>query len=198
MKTLEEVAERQAMTACWRALTLLAETVRRHGPPPSRCSLLIGDTPAVCLDSLRPPEGDGWRVSLVLDGDSARNCPLPAEGEIRYRLENLIVLRRTSEDTLPRAAAALLELYLPYCMAPLHARRAQRSFTVSHFAQSLDGRVATDFGDSRQIGVDIAKTIAGVAPDLRNGSGSKSICRSCEQNVESAIIVIIAPRHTTS
>ena len=36
--------------------------------------------------------------------------------------------------------------------SPSHARRAQRSFTVSHFAQSLDGRVATDFGDSRQIG----------------------------------------------
>lgn len=152
MKTLEEVAEHQAAAACWRALTLLAETVRRQGPPLSHCSLLIGDAPAVCLDSLRPPEGDGWRVSLVLDGDSARTCPRPAEGEIRYRLENLIALGRTSEDTLPRAAAALLELYLPYCVAPLHARRAQRSFTVSHFAQSLDGRVATGFGDSRQIG----------------------------------------------
>ena len=152
MKTREGVAEHHAVAACWRALTLLAESVRRHGPPLSRCSLLIGDAAAVCLDSLRPPEGDGWRVSLVLDSDSARNGPRPAEGEIRYRLDDLIVLRRISEKSLPRAAAALLELYLPYCMAALHARRTQRSFTVSHFAQSLDGRVATDLGDSRHIG----------------------------------------------
>jgi diaminohydroxyphosphoribosylaminopyrimidine deaminase/5-amino-6-(5-phosphoribosylamino)uracil reductase len=36
----------------------------------------------------------------------------------------------------------------------MHAPRLGRPFTVSHFAQSLDGRIATDEGDSRWIGCD--------------------------------------------
>jgi diaminohydroxyphosphoribosylaminopyrimidine deaminase/5-amino-6-(5-phosphoribosylamino)uracil reductase len=34
----------------------------------------------------------------------------------------------------------------------LHARRLGRAFAVSHFAQSLDGRIATPAGDSKRIG----------------------------------------------
>ena len=152
MTTREEIVESHAAAACWRALTLLAETVRGHRAPIGGCSLLIGDAPAVCLDSLTPPAGDGWRVSLVLDGESASNGPPAGAGESRYRLDDLIVLRRLTDGALPSDAAALLEIYLPYCMAPVHARRVRRSFTVSHFAQSLDGRIATDLGDSRWIG----------------------------------------------
>ncbi|MBA2590822.1 MAG: RibD family protein [Gammaproteobacteria bacterium] len=152
MTTRQEIVEPHAAAACWRALTLLAEAVRGHGAPIRRCSLLIGDAPAVCLDSLTPPAGDGWRISLCLDGESASNGPPAGAGESRYRLDDLIVLRRLTDSTLPSDAAALLEIYLPYCMAPVHARRVRRSFTVSHFAQSLDGRIATDLGDSRWIG----------------------------------------------
>jgi diaminohydroxyphosphoribosylaminopyrimidine deaminase/5-amino-6-(5-phosphoribosylamino)uracil reductase len=142
----------EGTSACWRALNLLADRVRGHGQPVRVCSLLIGDTPKVHLSSLRPPAGDGWRVSLVLDSDPTQHGPPPTAGESRYALQNLIMLRRLAEGALPPAAAALLELYVPYCVAPLHARRMGRPFTVSHFAQSLDGRIATRAGDSRWIG----------------------------------------------
>ncbi len=152
MTTREEIALPHAAAACWRALTLLAETVRGHGAPFKSCALLIGDSPAVCLGSLTPPAGEGWRVSLILDDESASMGPPPGPGETRYRLDDLIVLGKLADGGLPPAAAALLDTYLPYCMAPVHARRLRRSFTVSHFAQSLDGRIATDRGDSRWIG----------------------------------------------
>ena len=48
----------------------------------------------------------------------------------------------------------MLELYLPYCLAPVHARHMRRAFAVTHFAQSLDGRIATSAGDARWIGCD--------------------------------------------
>lgn len=142
-----------AATDCWRALTLLADRLRDHGGPVRTCSLLIGAQPEVHIDSCGPG-GDGWPVSVFFDRDAADDAPPPLDGERRYLLENLIVTRVLAEGSLPHAVAALFELYLPYCVAPIHARNVGRPFTVSHFAQSLDGRIATEVGDSRWIGCD--------------------------------------------
>jgi diaminohydroxyphosphoribosylaminopyrimidine deaminase/5-amino-6-(5-phosphoribosylamino)uracil reductase len=46
----------------------------------------------------------------------------------------------------------MLRVYAPYCFASLYAKRWRRAFAVSHFAQSLDGRIATASGDSKWIG----------------------------------------------
>lgn len=138
--------------AAWRALRLLAERVRAAPRPVRSCRLLIGPDPAVLLDDSGPPAGDGWRVHLVLDAETARQCPPPAAGESRYLLEDLVALRPLVAGDLPPAAAALLETYAPYALAAAQARRACRAFTVSHFAQSLDGRIATCGGDSKWIG----------------------------------------------
>jgi diaminohydroxyphosphoribosylaminopyrimidine deaminase/5-amino-6-(5-phosphoribosylamino)uracil reductase len=141
-----------AVVASWRALKLLARRIHHHAEPISGCSLIIGDAPEVRLGSLRPPGGEGWPVSLVLDDHAAQHGPPPAPNESRYVLDDLIMMRRVSNGALPPAAAAFIELYMPYCLAPLHARRMQRAFTISHFAQSLDGRIATYAGNARWIG----------------------------------------------
>jgi riboflavin-specific deaminase-like protein len=138
--------------ACWRALCLLAARVRSFSTPVRSCWLRIGDPPAVLLNAGAPPAGDGWSVLLLLDAEAAREQPPPAAGETRYLVEDLIVLRPLAQGGLPAAAASLLESYVPYCLAAVGARRAGRAFAVSHFAQSLDGRIATSCGDSRWIG----------------------------------------------
>ena len=91
---------------------------------------------------------------MIVDAAACDALAPPAPGETRYELADLIVMRRVADGDLPPAAAAMLELYLPYCMAPVHARRMRRAFAVSHFAQSLDGRIATCDGDARWIGCD--------------------------------------------
>ena len=45
-----------------------------------------------------------------------------------------------------------LKVYLPYCFLSLLARKEQRAISIAHFAQSLDGKIATFHGDSKWIG----------------------------------------------
>jgi diaminohydroxyphosphoribosylaminopyrimidine deaminase/5-amino-6-(5-phosphoribosylamino)uracil reductase len=149
--TIDGTETDAATASCWRALTLLADRVRSSTGPLTSCALLIGDEPQVCLGAGLPLVGDGWLVSVILD-PNAPDDSLPSPGESRYVLEDLIMLRRVTDGRLPPAAAAMLELYLPYCLAAAHARQTGRAFTISHFAQSLDGRIATNAGDARWIG----------------------------------------------
>ena len=150
--TIDPTVTDAATASCWRTLTLLADRVRSGAGPLTGCALLIGDDPQVSLTPAVVPDGDGWLVSVILDAAAEEELPPASPGESRYVLEDLIVLRRIVDGLLPPAAAAMLELYLPYCFAAAHARRAGRTFAVSHFAQSLDGRIATNAGDARWIG----------------------------------------------
>ena len=47
---------------------------------------------------------------------------------------------------------SLFELYLPYCFLGVIALKTKKCITVSHFAQSLDGKIATSCGKSQWIG----------------------------------------------
>jgi diaminohydroxyphosphoribosylaminopyrimidine deaminase/5-amino-6-(5-phosphoribosylamino)uracil reductase len=141
-----------AAAHCWQALTLLADEVRGHRAPIVGCSLLLGDEPRVCLGASRPPAAEGWSLSVLVDADAAGQLPPADAGEARYALDDVIALCPLTAGDLHPSARDLIELYLPYCLAPVHARRMGRAFTVSHFAQSLDGRIATCDGDARWIG----------------------------------------------
>jgi riboflavin-specific deaminase-like protein len=150
--TIDASQTQPALAACWQALKLLADEVRRHGEDVRSCWLLIGDDPQACVGPLPPQAREGWLVSVILDPVATDELPPLALGECRYHLHEVIALQRLAGGDLPPAAAAMVELYLPYCLAPAHAHRLGRAFTVSHFAQSLDGRIATSDGDARWIG----------------------------------------------
>jgi diaminohydroxyphosphoribosylaminopyrimidine deaminase/5-amino-6-(5-phosphoribosylamino)uracil reductase len=133
---------------------VLAAALREYDGQATCCSLLVGPTPRCVVGAPTRPDGEGWHVSVFVDDGVARSAPAPAADEQRYLVEDLVAVRALAGGALPADAAALFELYLPYALGPLHARRVGRPFTVSHFAQSLDGRIATDVGDSRWIGCD--------------------------------------------
>lgn len=46
----------------------------------------------------------------------------------------------------------ILSLYLPFALLPYYAKKENKCFAISHFAQTLDGRIASVSGDSKWIG----------------------------------------------
>lgn len=46
----------------------------------------------------------------------------------------------------------LLNFYLPFAFSSFFGRKYNKCFTISHFAQTLDGKIATYTGDSKWIG----------------------------------------------
>jgi len=52
------------------------------------------------------------------------------------------------------AEILFLKKYLPYCFLSLKAKRLKRAISTTHFAQTLDAKIATNTGDSKWIGND--------------------------------------------
>ena len=48
--------------------------------------------------------------------------------------------------------ARLLTTYLPYALIPYFSRKHEKCYAIAHFAQTLDGRIASTTGDSKWIG----------------------------------------------
>ena len=151
LETEELPGEDDFEALSWLALCKLAQKIRGAESVPWCCTLGLCQEPWVELDSY--PHGSSQpRLTIVLDPEAEARLPPPEAGEARYRLRSPIQLEEVQAGWLPAAARRLVETYLPYCLAAIHARRLGRCFAVSHFAQSLDGRIATTDGDSRWIG----------------------------------------------
>ena len=138
----ESATLRQA-EACWQALLGLAEQVREHRTLPERIGLALGADPQVAWDA---PATAEVQVLTRQNGE-----PLSTKGAV-LRLRNRCEAEWVQVGTLQGEAQRLLQQYLPYCFLSQWAHEQRRAIAVSHFAQTLDGKIATDQGDSKWIG----------------------------------------------
>jgi diaminohydroxyphosphoribosylaminopyrimidine deaminase/5-amino-6-(5-phosphoribosylamino)uracil reductase len=112
----------------------------------------IGAHPATHINAPVASCDDCYTVILLVSPHGeAWEHDVPERGAV-YRLDDLIHCQPCTASPLPEVMHHLIRVYAPYCFASMHAKRWKRAFAVSHFAQSLDGRIATSSGDSKWIG----------------------------------------------
>jgi diaminohydroxyphosphoribosylaminopyrimidine deaminase/5-amino-6-(5-phosphoribosylamino)uracil reductase len=138
----------------WSALCELATVVKAYNQPIHYGSLRIGAHVAAQVNVPVEPCRDCLTVTLVVDPHNPQWEAPVAGHDASYRLRDLIHCEPCAPTSLPEALQSIIRVYAPYCFASMYAKQWQRAYAVSHFAQSLDGRIATASGDAKWIGND--------------------------------------------
>lgn len=133
----------------WSILLQVYTAVAQHEGEIEYCSLRYGQYPGVSINGILKPMPGSVRVYIGL---TAQRPEHPDAGEVWVWVKNKFLAETESSFALSGEEAELLNHYLPYCLLPLYAHRYQRAIAITHFAQSLDGKIATHSGDSKWIG----------------------------------------------
>ncbi|MEM7656719.1 MAG: RibD family protein [Bacteroidota bacterium] len=97
------------------------------------------------------PKTESWEEAEVLVAVEGQEVEVSANVACFQPLD-LFRLKQLQLGKLEPSISQLLVEYLPYALLPRYATQTKRAIAVSHFAQSLDGKIATNCGDSRWIG----------------------------------------------
>ena len=132
----------------WRGLLLLAKRIREASEPIDFCFVNFAETGTEVHVNRRPvPQQDAQLVLAIVNPDVVIEHP---QATVFYLEGSVMVL--DYEYGIEEEIIDFLGTYMPYCFLPIRARQQQRAMAIAHFAQSLDGKIATQEGDSKWIG----------------------------------------------
>ncbi|MFK8103373.1 MAG: RibD family protein [Saprospiraceae bacterium] len=132
----------------WKALLRLGVAVKAYPHTFKYCSFCDNGLDVVInFDQL--PEVSEQAVVVISFAPSAQEYPASVT---TVQLLNLIDAKILQRGVLSEDGIQFLRRYLPYCFLTLKAKQEKRAVSIAHFAQSLDGKIATHLGDSKWIG----------------------------------------------
>ena len=131
----------------WKALLLLTKEISSHQEELSYISFTFGATTDIQFNSFVKNKPQTKAVHLFFKDVR------PIDGSV-FLLDQAHKLHTQQTNELNAEELLFLKQYLPYCCLPIIAKRKKRAIAIAHFAQSLDGKIATYTGDSKWIGND--------------------------------------------
>lgn len=102
---------------------------------------------------------------IILNSDEIvleKDILISIQGELPFQETSCTILKVNDNGWIDVIQKGLTEqssikqllLYLPFCLAPSLTSRKKKALSISHFAQSLDGHIATESNHSQWIGND--------------------------------------------
>lgn len=136
----------------------LIQLKRELSLTPASRQIAVHATSSSSADIIIDPENDECPADtnlLILLTAAVTTAPKDDSGVANktvVKAYNAFELQVESNELLNPDQLTELSTYLPYALLPCFSNKHQRCYTISHFAQTLDGRIAAESGDSRWIG----------------------------------------------
>jgi len=129
----------------WNAILNLKEAVKAFNSPIHSC-WINGDTGIVHIN--KTPSDSNNHILILCE----ENRPAKLAAVTTFELTAAGNVTPIQQIGINEASILFLKKYLPYCFLSLKAQRLNRAVSISHFAQTLDAKIATNTGDSKWIG----------------------------------------------
>ena len=133
------------MDTFWNALLNLNSTVKNVSEVINYCS--FSESGGITINEI-DASNTGQKCVVFLE-----KAPLSLAPQIAvFQFTKDIQIEVLHPGLLQEKEIDFLKKYLPLCFLSILARKKKRTISIAHFAQTLDGKIATSNGDSKWIG----------------------------------------------